>query len=129
MSTPDLLGAGPGFPFAPVGGRFAYQSGRDKVRQSIALILETEPRERVMRPDFGCGLRRFVMRPNDAATRALIRREVEQALDRWEPRIDDLTVTVEAGAEPEVVEIAVSYRHRLDGSPDSLVFPFYLEAS
>lgn len=129
MSAINLLGVGPGFPFAPVDGRLGLVSGRDKVRQSIALILETEPSERVMRPDFGCGLRRFLMRPNDAATRALIRREVELALDHWEPRIDDLDVTVVAGAEPEVVEIAVSYRHRLDGSPDSLVFPFYLEAS
>ena len=43
----------------------------------IYLILETEPGERVMRPGFGCGLRRYLMKPNTSATRALIERDVE----------------------------------------------------
>lgn len=127
MTTPALLGTGPAFPFRPRDGRLAYSSGGDKVRQSIVMILETRPRERIMRPDFGCGLHRFVMRPNDVATRALIRREVEHALDRWEPRIEHVAIDVTAGREPEIVDIRISYRHRRDGSADSFVHPFSLE--
>lgn len=129
MSLLDLLGSGPAFPFQPTDGRMSYASGRDKVRQSIVMILETNPRERIMRPQFGCGLHRFLMRPNDLATQALIRREVEQAIARWEPRIEDLEVTATTGAEPELVEIRIGYRHRRDGSADSFVYPFYLESS
>lgn len=129
MKVLDVLGAGPAFPFQPSDGRLGYASGRDKVRQSIVMILETSPRERIMRPEFGCGLRRFLMRPNDVSTRALIRREVELALAQWEPRIEQVTVSVTAGAEPELVEIHIGYRHRRDGSPDSFVYPFYLEAT
>lgn len=129
MSLNDVLGAGPAFPFLPVEGRLPVATGREKVRLSIQMLLETRPRERIMRPDFGCGLDRFLMRPNDVATRALIRREVDAALARWEPRIEAVEVSVVAGPEPEIAEIRIAYRHRRDGSSDSLVYPFYLEAS
>ena len=54
--------------------------GAEKVRQSIWIILDTEPGERIMRPTFGCGLRRYLMKPNTTSTRALIQREVTSAL-------------------------------------------------
>jgi phage baseplate assembly protein W len=36
------------------------RAAEEDVRQAIRLILETDPGERVMRPDFGAGLRSLV---------------------------------------------------------------------
>lgn len=122
------LGRGPGFPVLP-GERdraLAYVEGADKVRQSILTILETEPGERVMRPSFGCGLRRFLMEPNSAATRARIAREVERALAAWEPRIAVGGVDVVPGADPALVLVGVRYAQLVDGRPDNLVYPLHL---
>jgi uncharacterized protein len=85
----EWLGRGWGFPVAPGESDRALPlaEGPEKVRQSILAILDTEPGERLMRPDFGCGLRRYLMAPNSVATRALIRNDVEIALQAWEPRI------------------------------------------
>jgi len=44
-------------------GKLGYVAGLDLVRQSIETILDTEPGERIMRPSFGCGLRRYLMAP------------------------------------------------------------------
>jgi uncharacterized protein len=122
------LGRGPGHPVLPgVAGALGYVHGPAKVEQSIWLILETEPGERIMRPGFGCGLRRFLMEPNTVGTRALIRREVEHALTTWEPRIDLRHVAVEAGEDPALVMIAINYVHVRDGRAGNLVYPFYLE--
>ena len=86
---PRLSRTGWSVPLNPAfAGGLAYAAGPEKVRQSIHLILDTEPGERIMRPDFGCGLRRYLMKPNTTATRALIQREVALALKLWEPRID-----------------------------------------
>src|SRR2546430_1119066 len=74
-------------PEAVTTSRFEWRSGAVLVRQSILIILDTEPGERVMRPDFGCGLRRYLMEPNTPATRAAIARDIEAALGIWEPRI------------------------------------------
>ena len=77
MTTPavptlgDVLGVGWRFPPAPTGtGHFEMRSGAALVRQSVLVIIGTERGERLMRPDFGCGLRRYLMEPNTPATRA-----------------------------------------------------------
>ena len=80
-----------------------------------------------MRPSYGCGLRRFLMKPNTTATRALIRNDVERALTTQEPRIRLDSVQVEPGDDPALVLIAIQYTHARDGRKDNLVFPFYLE--
>lgn len=129
MTMQKFLGTGCGFPLLPQARdqHLPYVAGADKVRQSIWIILETEPGERIMRPDFGCGLRRYLMRPNSSATRALIKRDVEHALNSWEPRISAEQVSVEAGDDPAMVVIQIHYQHLRDGSPGNLVYPFYLE--
>lgn len=121
------LGRGWRYPVLPAERQLGYEEGAEKVRQAIWIILDTEPGERVMRPTFGCGLRRYLMKPNSAATRALIRQDVAEALGRLEPRIDLQSVLVDEGDDPALVLIHVRYTHARDGRPGNLVYPFYLE--
>src|SRR5262245_45647820 len=107
-----LLGRGIGMPLAPdTMGRMPFAAGPEKVRQSIFIILDTEPGERVMLPEFGCGLRRYLMQPNNTGTRAQIERDVESALRQWEPRIEVSQVDVTPGDDPSLVLIEVQYAH------------------
>lgn len=130
MKKLDPLGHGLAFPLLPDPRSRALgtASGSEKVRQSIALLLETEPGERLMRPTFGCGLRRYLGKPNSAATRALIRREVELALATWEPRIRLEGVAVVPGEDAALVLIEIRYQNARDAKPGNLVYPFYLES-
>jgi len=121
------LGRGWTFPVIPEPAALTYTEGPEKVRQSIALILDTEPGSRVMRPTWGCGLRRYLMQPNTVATRASIQHDVERALGAFEPRIQLTGVAVEPGEDAALVYIRISYIHVRDGRPDNLVFPFYLQ--
>ena len=129
MNTLRVLGRGWNFPVEPEShvGTLRYQDGPEKVRQSIRLILDTDPGERIMRPSFGCGLRRYLMKPNTTATRALIKMDVERALRDDEPRIRLQTVQVDPGEDPALVLIQIFYVHIRDGRKDNLVYPFYLE--
>ena len=101
--------------------------GRDNVRKSILIVLQTQPGERLMRPEFGCGLRKYLMEPNTVATRSRIQRDVENALNRFEPRIELQDVSVVSGQEASQVVITVEYVHIRDKSAASIVYPFYLE--
>jgi phage baseplate assembly protein W len=104
-----------------------FVSGAELVRQSIQIIMFTQPGERVMMPEFGCGLSRFVMAPNTVAIRTAIREEVSQALALWEPRIRVTEVKVTPSEdEPTLVWIDISYVRLVDLRPDNLVYPFYL---
>jgi phage baseplate assembly protein W len=128
MSGGAHLGRGPAFPLRPAEHRLALVEGGDKIVQSIEIILDTEPGERVHRPDFGCGLRRYLMKPNTAPVRALIQRDVQVALSQWEPRIELTSVqVVTVEGEPSRVDICIAYVHTRDRRPGNLVFPFYLE--
>jgi phage baseplate assembly protein W len=130
ISPLKLLGTGWNFPVAPDprAGGFLYAQGPDKVRQSIWIILDTEPGERIMRPTFGCGLRPYLMKPNTSSTRALIQHDVQLALSISEPRIDLREVRVDPGDDPALVLIQISYVHKADRRADSLIYPFYLQS-
>ena len=124
-----LLGRGWDFPVTPdpLSSKLRYTSGVEKVRQSILIILETEPGERIMRPTFGCGLRRYLMKPNTPATRALIKNDVEFALASFEPRIRVTGVSVDPGDDPSLALIQIAYVHLVDGNKNNLVYPLYLD--
>lgn len=81
-----------------------------------------------MRPDFGCGIHDFVFAPNNTRTAGLVRFHVEEALTRWEPRIELQEVQVRSDpGNPAVLLISIDYTVRATDSRYNLVYPFYLE--
>jgi uncharacterized protein len=126
--TPSRLGSGWSFPVLPrpVTGDLAFAVGTEKVRESILLVLLTEPGERVMRPSFGCGLRRFLAEPNTVGTRARLVREVTTAIETWEPRVRLREVTADPGEDPSLVLLTIRYEHARDASEGLILLPFSL---
>lgn len=102
MDAGSVYGRGLAFPVRLGGdGRLAWSAGAENVRESIQLILLTQPGERLQLPEFGGGLRRFLFEPNTVATRRLVQHEIEQALERWEPRLKLRSVSVVADPDDE----------------------------
>lgn len=107
-----LFGRGLAFPLhINEQGRFGWSAGPANIRQSIQIVLLTEPGERVMLPDFGTGLKRFLFKPNTVTTHRLIEESIRQALDQWEPRIEVEDVTVDADTEdPGAALVTLRYK-------------------
>lgn len=129
---PKLAFLGSGLAFPPAAdsrGAMAMVSYDDDIRQSIQVILATNPGERVMRPDFGAGLRDFVFEPADLSTCNRIQTRVLEALIDFEPRISVQSVTVPPPAQPAVnmLSINISYVVRSTNTVANLVYPFYLQ--
>lgn len=131
----DFLGKGPRFPLAPFRSEdrpgkdqfFGLSEGEDKIEQSIRLILGTAPGERVMRPDFGCGVHELLFEPLTPALIALTADRVTTSLRRWEPRIDVLAVDVQTPESlPNGMEVRVTYRVRANNAVHNMVYPFFL---
>lgn len=109
-------------------GRTASTGYDAHVRDMIELLLFTSPGERVMRPDFGCGLYDLVFGVNNVATATAVTRTVRDALATWEPRIDVLDVYAAPDpSRPDVLVIEINYQVRATNSRFNLVYPFYLE--
>ncbi|MBS0157863.1 MAG: GPW/gp25 family protein [Nitrospira sp.] len=126
----SFLGVGWAFPVQadPSVGDMSTAVYEEDIRQAILLILETNLGERVMRPDFGSGLRELVFEPLNTRTMALVQHRVEQALITWEPRIRVQEVRVQAqGTARNTLLVTISYEVRATNTFYNLVYPFYLQ--
>jgi uncharacterized protein len=125
----SLIGVGLAFPMRlDPSGSIALVTRETKIEQSIRLILATAHGERPMRPDFGSGVHNFVFSADDAVTAGRLAFEVRTALERWEPRIDlvDVSVAPDDTHGDGCLVIDVAYVVRGTNDPRNLVFPFYV---
>jgi hypothetical protein len=128
LDRKDFLGRGWAMPVAlePRTGLVASVQHEEDIRQSIRIILETSPGERVMRPNFGCGIHEMVFDALDSTAIQRIRSLVEESLRRCEARIDVMDVVVEeTPSEQGRLIVEIEYRVRKTNQTGNLVFPFY----
>lgn len=125
----EFLGQGLAFPLqVNPRGEIALVGGERDIEQSIRIVLETMPGERVMRPDFGCRMWELVFAPRDPTTEGLLIHYVEQALARWEPRIEVSEVKVsDDPVQDGAVLIEINYTIKATHDERSIVHPFYIQ--
>jgi uncharacterized protein len=80
---------GPAFPFridARTGG-IAWESGTNKIRDDLRILIGTRLGERPMRRDFGTRVHALVHELNDDVTADVLRRQAHEAVVQWERRV------------------------------------------
>jgi phage baseplate assembly protein W len=112
MDAGQIFGRSLGFPpRVDENGHLMWSEGTTNVRESIQLILKTEPNERIRLPKFGAGLGRFLFEPNTISTRELIKSNIENAIAAWEPRVRVESVSVdEHPTDPYTAVALIQYR-------------------
>lgn len=131
MSKP-FLGVGVGFPLAlsssdAIRGTVVRAEYEESVRQSILIVLGTAKGERVMRPDFGCGIHDLAFENVNPTTAGRVGQTVREALLRLEPRIDVIDVDVSRGGAGNLLLVNIEYEVRATNNAFNLVYPFYLQ--
>jgi len=127
----EFLGVGWKFPLQVTpGGTIAQAKYEQRIEESIYLILSTAKGERVMLPDFGCGIHELVFASNNSTTIALVVQKVREALVAFEPRIDVLDISAESAPDQlNLLLIRINYRVRANNARGNLVYPFYIRES
>jgi uncharacterized protein len=123
-----FLGNGFAFPLQiGTSGGFVFAAYEADIEQAVFAILSTAKGERVMVPDFGCGMHDLVFAPNTSTQAGAVAAEVREALVRWEPRIDvdDINVSI-GGNQGEVLLIRIDYRIRSNNAFYNVVYPFFI---
>ena len=109
-------------------GRIMMVEGADAIRQAILILVSTIPGERVMRPDYGCHLHRLLFSPNDETTAGLAIHYVRDAIERWEPRVEIVSLDAARDeARPGQLDILLTYVVRATRSGQQLIIPVDLE--
>jgi phage baseplate assembly protein W len=107
----------PLLPFPDQDGAIAYPGALDEsVRQQLQVILSTRPGEQLMRPGFGAGLSEFLGEPDTITTRRRIFDRVNEAIAKWEPRVDVNRVDVDDLPDrPGWLRVDIGYRLKRTG--------------
>lgn len=102
-------------------GRTARAGHQEHIHDLVEQVLFTSPGERVMRPDFGCGLLDLVFAPNSPELAATVELSVHAALQRWLGELVDVEA-LEVTAEDEAVRVRLRYLVRSTGDHRDEIF-------
>ncbi len=135
MANIEFLGRGLQYPLRPgTDGGFRKDIASVRIIQSsIGVLLLTRIGERVNLPEFGCELGTMKHEPNHPTTWERVQAKVTEAIIRWEPRVDNVKVTIVPFPSTDQegrfgVSIIIEYRIITNNQPGNFVFPFYLES-
>jgi uncharacterized protein len=125
--TPSPIGQSIAYPLQiNLQGQLQISQQRQNLEESIRIILQTDLGERVYRPDFGSRLSELLFAPMNTQTLLLMRVYVQEALEKWEPRIVIDGIFTEPDPIKGCVEITIEYHAKDYPEQRSLVYPFYL---
>lgn len=125
-----FLGQGWAFPpaFEPHGRAVRVVSQVQDVEESLRILMFTAPGERVMQPNYGCGLHRLVFEVVNESTLTEMRSVIEKAVLFFEPRVtlDAVDFDFEDPLQG-VLRIHLAYTVRSTNSRHNMVFPLYMQ--
>ncbi|MGX9460843.1 GPW/gp25 family protein [Shewanella sp. A14] len=125
----SFLGTGWRFPpqFTGSGRQAAMVSEELDIKESINILLSTNPGERVMDPDYGCGIKAMVFEEINQATITKLTHVIERAVLFFEPRIDLELVDINTlHAMEGRLDICLHYRVITTNARRNMVYPFYI---
>ncbi len=135
MSTPiiinpnNFLGRGWSFPpaFSLADGELEMVSDEQDIRESLFILLSTNPGENLLHPDYGCPLHRLVFAPIDGILPVTIRDMVRTAILYYESRIIATDIVVSQNPDQDGrIDILIEYTIVNTNTRTNMVYPFYL---
>lgn len=103
------------------GGRTVVISGNDKIREDLINLLSIEQGEEFFNPDMGSGLFDCLFETNDFILRDTIRYKVTEAVVKYIPQIEVLSVDIQQYYDENRIAIKVSYVITSLGEEDEII--------
>ena len=104
----------------PMSGDIGKKTGGAAVKGAIVSILKTNFNERVFAQEFGSNIRALLFEQMNPITEQRIKKEVESAVARHEPRAEVLGITVKAQEEQNRYEVSVLFNVTSEAEPQKL---------
>jgi phage baseplate assembly protein W len=135
MAQPSLAQtAAGGWAFPPafdhINKTVCISTGCTNISENLRILFATDVGERFLLPSYGTPLSKYIFGPLNTTTENELKRDLKDAISRWEPRIELLTVELmRMASAPQTVEIQIMYRERSTGTQASFSVPFSLEGA
>lgn len=130
MNTSDnFLGTGWSFfpSFDDLSEGVEMVSGERDIKQSLMILLNTSPGERIMKPEYGCDIRSFVFQEIDNSQIHVLKDTIANAILNYEPRIKVEEISIDAENYLDgIITIEIDYFIITTNTRNNIVFPYYL---
>ena len=93
----------------PMSGDVGKKLGASAVKQAILSILKTNHNEHLFDPEFGTDIRGSLFEQTNPITEQRMRKKIEVAIARHEPRAEVLGITVNAQEEQNRYEVSILF--------------------
>ena len=93
----------------PMSGDVGKKLGASAVKQAILSILKTNHNEHLFDPEFGTDIRGSLFEQMNPITEQRMRKKIEVAIARHEPRAEVLGITVNAQEEQNRYEVSILF--------------------
>ncbi len=130
MEEKQFLGTGWGFPptFNKTQKSVLTVNGELDIKQSLEILISTSLGERILRSDYGCGIKTLSFENMTVTMMTKLKRLIEKSILKYEPRVDLENVSLKNSVELEgILYIQISYRIRTTNSRSNFVYPFYIK--
>ena len=108
-------------------GEIFLSTGESNIEESIQIILRTKLGERLYLPSFGSRLSELTFEPINSETLLLARTYTEEAVEKWEQRINLKEVRVEPDLGKSLINIEIIYQIKKTRDIHSMNYPLSLQ--
>ena len=100
----------------PVTNDIVVSKDASAIKQAIVNLLLTNKGERLMNPNYGSDIRKYLFEPLDYGTSYLIKGNIESTISKFEPRISVLRISCKPNYDDNGFDVEMTYR--IQGTDD-----------
>ncbi|WP_340198808.1 GPW/gp25 family protein [Ascidiimonas sp. W6] len=101
-------------------------SDEKDIMESLEILMTTNPGERVMLPEYGCGIQSFLFDSISNTKIHFLKELIRTAILNYEPRIELHEIHIDISEYLEgIVKIGLDYSIEVSNTRFNLVFPYY----
>ena len=101
----------------PVTNDVVVSKDASAIKQAIVNLLLTNKGERLMNPDYGSDIRKYLFEPLDYGTSYLIKGNIRSTIDTFEPRISVLNLRALPNMDDNGFDVEMTYEIRGTDDP------------
>jgi phage baseplate assembly protein W len=118
------IAIGVSLPFNAPGVFYSTYTTKDQIKSNLVNLLLTSIGERVMNPNFGCELKRFVFEGINENNISDLKVSINNSISLYIPEITVSSIDVISNKDSNLIDITVSYVLNISNNADQVTVQF-----
>jgi phage baseplate assembly protein W len=118
------IAIGVSLPFNAPGVFYSTYTTKDQIKSNLVNLLLTSVGERVMNPNFGCELKRFVFEGISENNISDLKISINNSISLYIPEITVSSIDVISNKDNNLIDVTVSYTLNISNNADQVTVQF-----